>query len=127
MDEPQPARAVEEVRSKYWSSDETPRVWRRSSVTKRPILRDEDGAEALKKRTLTNLSNARPPWLAMRTTPLTQRWLPRTVGRSTSPTTDALRELLALNGGDVCTSLRQPRVPSVKSRPRRTEPGDALG
>jgi hypothetical protein len=31
---------------------------------KRPIPRDEDAARALKKRTLTNLYNARPQWLA---------------------------------------------------------------
>ena len=31
---------------------------------KRPVARDEDAAKALKKRTLTNLYNARPQWLA---------------------------------------------------------------
>ena len=31
---------------------------------KRPVPRDEEGAKALKKRTLTNLYNARPQWLA---------------------------------------------------------------
>ena len=31
---------------------------------KRPIPRDEDAAKELKKRTLTNLYNARPRWLA---------------------------------------------------------------
>ena len=31
---------------------------------KRPVPRDEDAAKALKKRTLTNLYNARPQWLA---------------------------------------------------------------
>ena len=30
---------------------------------KRPVPRDEDAAKALKKRTLTNLYNARPQWL----------------------------------------------------------------
>ena len=31
---------------------------------KRPLPRNEDAAKALKKRTLTNLYNARPQWLA---------------------------------------------------------------
>ena len=31
---------------------------------KRPVPRDEDAAKALKKRTLTNLYNTRPQWLA---------------------------------------------------------------
>ena len=31
---------------------------------KRPVPRDEDAAKALRKRTLTNLYNARPQWLA---------------------------------------------------------------
>ena len=31
---------------------------------KRPVPRDEAAAKALKKRTLTNLYNARPQWLA---------------------------------------------------------------
>ena len=31
---------------------------------KRPVPRDEKAAQALKKRTLTNLYNARPQWLA---------------------------------------------------------------
>ena len=31
---------------------------------KRPVPRDEAAAKALKKRTLTNLCNARPQWLA---------------------------------------------------------------
>ena len=34
------------------------------SYPKRPVPRDEDAAKALKKRTLTNLYNARPQWLA---------------------------------------------------------------
>ena len=35
-----------------------------SGYPKRPVPRDEDAAKALKKRTLTNLYNARPQWLA---------------------------------------------------------------
>ena len=34
-----------------------------SGYPKRPVPRDEDAAKALKKRTLTNLYNARPQWL----------------------------------------------------------------
>ena len=34
-----------------------------SGYPKRPVSRDEDAAKALKKRTLTNLYNARPQWL----------------------------------------------------------------
>ena len=35
-----------------------------SGYPKRPVPRDEDAAKVLKKRTLTNLYNARPQWLA---------------------------------------------------------------
>ena len=35
-----------------------------SGYPKRPVARDEAAAKALKKRTLTNLCNARPQWLA---------------------------------------------------------------
>ena len=35
-----------------------------SPNTKRPVARDDDAEKALKKRTLTNLYNARPQWLA---------------------------------------------------------------
>ena len=66
---------------------------------KRPVPRDEDGARALKKRTLTNLYNARPQWLADAHAALDAAvagaygW-PADIGES-----DALRELLELNGG----------------------------
>ena len=74
---------------------------RRSSVTKRPILRDEDGAEALKKRTLTNPYNARPQSLADAHDALDAA-VPAAYGWSADISDeDALRELLALNGGDV--------------------------
>ena len=54
---------------------------------RRPVPRDEDAAKALRKRTLTNLYNARPQWLA------------DAHGWSTDISDDdALRELLALNG-----------------------------
>ena len=35
-----------------------------SGYPKRPVARDEAAAKALKKRTLTNLYNARPQWLS---------------------------------------------------------------
>ena len=66
---------------------------------KRPVPRDEDAAKPLKKRTLTNLYNARPQWLADAHTALdaavaeAYRW-PVDISDD-----DALGELLALNGG----------------------------
>ena len=66
---------------------------------KRPVPRDEDAAKALKKRTLTNLYNDRPQWLADAHTALdaavaeAYRW-PVDISDD-----DALGELLALNGG----------------------------
>ena len=64
----------------------------------RPAPRDEDSAKALKKRTLTNLYNARPQWLADAHGALDAA----VAGAYGWPTDisddDALRELLALNG-----------------------------
>ena len=66
---------------------------------RRPVPRDEDAAKVLKKRTLTNLYNARPQWLADAHTALdaavaeAYRW-PVDISDD-----DALGELLALNGG----------------------------
>ena len=58
---------------------------------KRPVPRDEDAAKALRKRTLTNLYNVRPQWLAdahaALDASLTQPWPPRTIGLRISPTT----------------------------------------
>ena len=53
----------------------------------RPVPRDEDAAKALRKRTLTNLYNARRSGWRMHTRLLTRPWLPRTVGLRTSPPT----------------------------------------
>ncbi|MDE0262610.1 MAG: class I SAM-dependent DNA methyltransferase [Bryobacterales bacterium] len=64
---------------------------------KRPVPRDDDAAKALKKRTLTNLYNARPQWLADAHTALDQAvaaaygW-PGAIGND-----DALAALLKLN------------------------------
>ena len=66
---------------------------------KRPVSRDEDAAKALKKRTLTNLYNARPQWLAD-----AHAALDAAVGAAYGWSADisdddVLRGLLALNGG----------------------------
>ena len=64
---------------------------------KRPVPRDEDAAEALKKRTLTNLYNARPQWLedahaALDAAVADAYGWPVDISHD-----DAVRELLALN------------------------------
>ena len=61
--------------------------------------RDEDAAKALKKRTLTNLYNARPQWLADAHAALDAA-VAAAYGWSVDiPDDEVLRELLALNGG----------------------------
>ena len=65
---------------------------------RRPVPRDETTAKALKKRALTNLNNARPQWLvdahaALDTVAVAYGW------SADITDDDALRELLALNGG----------------------------
>ena len=66
---------------------------------KRPVPRDEDAAKALKKRTLTNLYNARPQWLADAHDALDAA-VAAAYGWSAEISDDeVLRELLALNGG----------------------------
>ena len=66
---------------------------------KRPIPRHEDSAKALKKRTLTNLYNARPQWLVDAHDALDAA-VAAAYGWSTEISDeDVLRELLALNGG----------------------------
>ncbi len=66
---------------------------------KRPVPRDEDAAKALKKRTLTNLYNARPQWLADAHEALDAA-VAAAYGWSADISDDeVLRELLALNGG----------------------------
>ena len=65
---------------------------------KRPVPRDEDAAEALKKRTLTNLYNARPQWLADAHAALDAA-VAAAYGWSADISDDeVLRELLTLNG-----------------------------
>ena len=66
---------------------------------KRPAPRDEDAAKALKKRTLTNLYNARPQWLvdahaALDTSVAAAYGWPADISDD-----NILRELLTLNSG----------------------------
>ena len=64
-----------------------------------PVPRDEDAAKALKKRTLTNLYNARPQWLVDAHVALDAA-VAAAYGRSADISDDeVLRDLLALNGG----------------------------
>ena len=67
---------------------------------KRPVSRDEDAAKAIKKRTLTNLYNARPQWLADTHDALDAAVAAAYGWSADISDGDALRELLALNGGD---------------------------
>ena len=70
-----------------------------SGYPKRPVPRDEDAEKALKKRTLTNLYNARPQWLADAHAALDAA-VAAAYGWSADISDDeVLRELLALNGG----------------------------
>ncbi len=65
---------------------------------KRPVPHDEDSAKALKKRTLTNLYDVRPQWLADAHDALDAA-VAAAYGRPADISDeDALRELLALNG-----------------------------
>ena len=69
------------------------------SYPKRPAPRDEDSARALKKRTLTNLYNARPQWL-VDAHAVIDAAIARAYGWPVDISDDdALRELLKLNGG----------------------------
>ena len=70
-----------------------------SGYPKRPIPRDEEAAKALKKRTLTNLYNARPQWLADAHEALDDA-VATAYGWPVDISDDeVLRELLTLNGG----------------------------
>ena len=62
---------------------------------KRPVPRDEDAAKALKKRTLTNLYNARPQWLAHAHAALDAAALPAKIAETlTAPA-------ISVEGGEV--------------------------
>ena len=66
---------------------------------RRPVPRDEDAAKALKKRTLTNLYNARPQWLADANAALDAAVAGAYGWPADISGDDAIRELLELNGG----------------------------
>ncbi len=66
---------------------------------KRSIPRDEDAAKALKKRTLTNLYNARPQWLVDAHQALDAAVAAAYGWSADISDDDVLRELLALNRG----------------------------
>ena len=66
---------------------------------KRPIARDEDAAKALKRRTLTNLYNARPQWLVDAHEALDAAVAAAYGWPADIPEDDALRELLVINEG----------------------------
>ena len=65
---------------------------------KRAVPRDEDAAKALKKRTLTNLYNARPQWLGDAHDALDAAVAAAYGWPADISDDDVLRELLALNG-----------------------------
>ena len=67
---------------------------------KRPVPRDEEAAIALKKRTLTNLYNARPQWLADAHEALDSAVAAAYGWPADISEDDFLRELLALNGDE---------------------------
>ena len=66
---------------------------------KRPVPRDDQAANALNKRTLTNLYNARPQWLADAHQALDEAVAAAYGWPADISDDDVLRELLALNGG----------------------------
>ena len=66
---------------------------------KRPVPRGDQAANALKKRTLTNLYNARPQWLADAHEALDEAVAAAYGWPADISDEDVLRELLALNGG----------------------------
>ena len=66
---------------------------------RRPVPRDEDAAKALRKRTLTNLYNARPQWLADAHAALDAAVAGAYGWPADISGDDAIRELFELNGG----------------------------
>ena len=68
-----------------------------SGYPKRPVPRNEDAAKALKKRTLTNLYNTRPQWLADAHASLDEAVAAAYGWNADISDDEALRELLELN------------------------------
>ena len=66
----------------------------------RPVPRDETAAKELRKRTLTNLYNARPQWLAHAHATLDAAVAAAYGWSPDISDDDALRELLAMNLGE---------------------------
>ena len=95
------ARRLVELRDRWlnppewveWVDESVPRY------PKRPVPRDEDAAKALKKRTLTNLYNARPQWLADAHAALDAAVAAAYGWLADLSDDKVLREFLALNGG----------------------------
>jgi len=69
-----------------------------AGLSERSVLSDEDAAKALTRRTLTNLYNARPQWLADAHAALDAAAASACGWPADIADDDALRELLALNG-----------------------------
>ena len=95
------ARRLVELRDRWLNPPEWVE-WVDEPVTgypKRPVPRDEAAAKALKKRTLTNLYNARPQWLADAHAALDAAVASAYGWPADISGNDALRELLALNTG----------------------------
>ncbi len=95
------ARGLVELRDRWLSPPEWVE-WTDEPVLgypKRPVPRDEAAAKALKKRTLTNLYNARPQWLDDAHAALDAAVASAYGWRPDISNEEALRELLALNSG----------------------------
>ncbi|MCY4631392.1 MAG: hypothetical protein OXE75_11010 [bacterium] len=70
-----------------------------SGYPKRPVPRDDQATNEVKKRTLTNLYNARPQWLADAHEALDEAVAAAYGWPADISDEDVLRELLELNGG----------------------------
>ncbi len=95
------ARSLVEWRDRWLNPPEYVE-WREEPVSgypKRPVPRDEKAAKALKKRTLTNLYNARPQWLIDAHQALDAAVAAAYGWPADISDDDVLRKLLALNGG----------------------------
>ena len=97
----QAARRLVELRDRWLNPSEWVE-WVDETVPgypKRPVPRDKEAANALKKRTLTNLYNTRPQWLADAHEALDVAVAAAYGWSADISDDDVLRELLALNGG----------------------------
>ena len=93
------ARRIVELRDRWLNPPEWVK-WVDEPVDgypKRPVPRNETAAKALKKRTLTNLYNARPQWLANAHAALDSAVAAAYGWRADITNDDVLRELLELN------------------------------